>query len=52
MKCLGNGKVTTIVKAFSMDDGLAPAEPCGLMIYSGKLYVGDIFAEKLLEVER
>ena len=30
----------------------APAEPCGLMIYSGKLYVGDVFAEKLLEVER
>lgn len=52
VKCLSNGKVTTIVNAFSMDDGLAPAEPCGLMIYSGKLYVGDIFAEKLLEVER
>lgn len=47
---LSGGKVTTFVKAFSMGDGREPAEPCGLMIRGGKLYVGDIFTEELIEV--
>lgn len=47
---LSGGKVTTLIKAFSMGDGREPAEPCGLMIRSGKLYVGDIFTEELIEV--
>lgn len=37
-----NSKVTTLVSAFSMGDGREPAEPCGLMIHGGKLYIGDI----------
>ena len=50
VKKLSKGKVTTVVSAFSMGDGREPAEPCGLAIQSGKLYIGDIFTEDLLEV--
>lgn len=48
---LENGKVTTVISAFSIGDGRAPAEPCGLSIQGGKLYVGDTFTEELLESE-
>ena len=46
---LEKGNVTTVISAFTMGDGRAPAEPCGLSIQGGKLYVGDIFTEELLE---
>lgn len=48
---LYKGKVTTILTAFSAGDGRAPAEPCGLNILDGKLYIGDIFTEELLELQ-
>ena len=48
---LYNGKVTTLIRAFSMNDYRAPAEPCGLTIQGGKLYVGDIFTEELIELK-
>lgn len=48
---LSDGKVTTLIKAFSLNDGRAPAEPCGLMIRGGKLYVGDIFTEELIDFD-
>lgn len=48
---LSGGKVTTLIKAFSLNDGREPAEPCGLMIRGGKLYVGDIFTEELIEFD-
>lgn len=48
---LSKGKVTTLIDAFSMNDGRTPAEPCGLTVQGGKLYVGDIFTEELLELE-
>ena len=51
VKKLSNGKVTTLILAFSMGDGREPAEPCGLMIQGGKLYIGDIFTEELIELE-
>ena len=51
VKKLSNGKVTTLISAFSMGDGREPAEPCGLMIQGGKLYIGDIFTEELIELE-
>lgn len=51
VKKMSKGKVTTFVSPFSMGDGREPAEPCGLAIQSGKLYIGDIFTEDLLEVE-
>ena len=44
-------KVTTLIHAFSMSDGCAPAEPCGLTVQNGRLFVGDTFAEELLELE-
>ena len=43
------GKVTTLIAAFSMGDGETPAEPCGLTIQDGKLFVGDIFTEELIQ---
>lgn len=48
---LYKGKVTTLIHAFSMSDGCAPAEPCGLTVQNGRLFVGDTFAEELLELE-
>lgn len=51
VKKLSKGKVTTLISAFSMGDGREPAEPCGLMIQGGKLYIGDIFTEELIEFE-
>ena len=49
VKQLKNGKVTTLIEAFSMDDQRMPVEPCGLTIQGGKLYIGDIFTEELIE---
>lgn len=49
VKKLRKGKVSTVVKAFSQNDGRAPAEPCGLVITGGCLYVGDIFTEELIK---
>ena len=49
VKKLRKGKVSTVVKAFSQNDGRAPAEPCGLVITGGCLYVGDIFTEDLIK---
>ena len=45
---LEKGTVTTLIPAFSLEDGREPAEPCGLTVQGGKLYVGDIFAEDLI----
>ena len=49
MKQLKNGKVTTLIEAFSMDDQRMPAEPCGLTVQGKKLYVGDMFTEEFIE---
>lgn len=49
VKKLFKGKVTTLISAFSLGDGREPAEPCGLVIRNGKLYIGDIFNEDLIE---
>lgn len=51
VKKLSNGKVTTLISAFSMGDGREPAEPCGIAVQGGKLFVGDIFTEELIELE-
>lgn len=52
VKKLSGGKVTMVVKAFSLLENQAPAEPCGLTIQGGYLYVGDTFVEKLLKIKR
>ena len=49
VKKMYKGKVTTLIAAFSMGDGETPAEPCGLTIQDGKLFVGDIFTEELIQ---
>ena len=49
VKKLYNGKISTLIAPFSMGDGREPAEPCGLMIQGGNLYIGDIFTEELIE---
>lgn len=49
VKQLKNGKVTTLIEAFSMDDQRMPAEPCGLTVQGKKLYVGDMFTEEFIE---
>ncbi|MDD6206952.1 MAG: hypothetical protein PUB10_00315 [Clostridiales bacterium] len=51
VKKLSKGKVTTVVEAFSLGENLAPAEPCGIMIKNGYLFVGDLFAEELLKIK-
>lgn len=51
VKKLGKGKVTELVKAYSLNDLRAPAEPCGLMIKGGYLFVGDMFTEELLRIK-
>ena len=51
VKLLQNGKVSEIVKAYSLSEGTAPVEPCGLMIKGKYLFVGDMFTEKLLKIE-
>lgn len=48
---LAKGKVTTVIEPFSLGEGCHPAEPCGMMITGGKLYVGDIFTEELIEID-
>ena len=47
---LSEGNLTTVVEPFSLDGGRQPAEPGGLLIQGGKLYVGDIFTEELIEL--
>ena len=51
VKKLADGRVTTVIKSFSMDDGRAPAEPCGLTVIGKKLFVGDTFTEELYSVQ-
>lgn len=51
VKKLSQGKVTTLVQAFSMQDKQAPAEPVGLTIQGNHLYIGDIFIEKLIKIK-
>lgn len=51
VKKLGGGKVTTVKASFSMNNGQAPAEPRGITIQQGYLYVGDIFTEELLKIK-
>lgn len=51
VKKLEGGKVTTLISAFSLEDGRAPAEPCGLTVQGKTLYVGDIFAEDLISFD-
>lgn len=51
VKKLGKGKVTELVTAYSLNDLRAPAEPCGLMIKGGYLFVGDMFTEELLRIK-
>ena len=48
---LSKGRLTTLITAFSMGDGRAPAEPVALNRQGGSLYVGDIFTEELLEIK-
>lgn len=51
VKKLAGGRVTTVIKSFSMDDGRAPAEPCGLTVIGKKLFIGDMFTEELYSVQ-
>ncbi len=51
VKKLADGKITTVAGAFSMGDGRAPAEPCGLTVIGKKLFIGDIFTEELYSVQ-
>lgn len=51
VKKLSQGKVTTVVEAFSLEGKNTPAEPCGIMIKNGYLFVGDLFAEKLIKIK-
>ena len=46
-----DSNLTTLITAFSMGDGRAPAEPVALNRQGGSLYVGDIFTEELLEIK-
>lgn len=49
VKKLKNGKVSTLIKAFSMDGERTPALPRGMAIKGSTLYIGDVFAEELLK---
>lgn len=51
IKKLENGKVTTILEAFSLKGGRTPAQPRGMVIKGKTLYIGDVFAEDLLSVK-
>ncbi len=47
IKKLANGKLTTVVSAFSLGDGRSPAEPGALVVRNDKLFFGDTFTEEL-----
>ena len=49
VKKLKKGKVSTLIKAFSMDGERTPALPRGMAIKGSTLYIGDVFAEELLQ---
>lgn len=51
VKKLENGKVTTILEAFSLKGGRTPAQPRGMVIKGKTLFIGDVFAEDLLSVK-
>lgn len=51
IKKVYKGKVTTVVKAFSLQENMAPAEPSGMTIQDSYLYVGDMFLEKFLKIK-
>lgn len=51
VKKLADGKITTVIRAFSMGDGRAPAEPRGLTVIGKRLFIGDIFTEELYSVQ-
>lgn len=51
VKKLSKGKVTTVVESFSLEGKNSPAEPCGLTIKGGYLFVGDMFTEELLKIK-
>ncbi len=51
VKKLADGRATTVIRAFSMDDGKAPAEPGGLAVVGKKLFIGDTFTEELYSVQ-
>ena len=48
VKVLKDGKVTRKIKESSMVNESAPVEPRGLLVVGKKLYVGDVFAKRLL----
>ena len=49
VKKLKNGKVSTLIEAFSLDGERTPALPRGMAIKGSTLYIGDVFAEELLQ---
>ena len=48
VKVLKDGKVTRKIRESSMINESAPVEPRGLLVVGSKLYVGDVFAKRLL----
>lgn len=51
IKKLEKGNVSTLIEAFSLDGGRTPAQPRGMVMKGKTLYVGDVFAEELLEIQ-
>lgn len=49
VKKLKNGKVSTLIEAFSLEGERTPAHPRGMAIKGSTLYIGDVFAEELLQ---
>ena len=49
VKKLKKGKVSTLIEAFSLDGERTPALPRGMAIKGSTLYIGDVFAEELLQ---
>lgn len=51
VKKLSKGKVKTVIQAYSMNDLKSPVEPCGMVVKSGYLFVGDLFTEEMLKIK-
>ena len=51
VKKLENGKVSTLIEAFSLEGERTPAQPRGMVIKGSTLYIGDVYAEELLQKE-
>lgn len=51
VKKLDSGKVTNVVRAYTMKNGLLPVAPRGLAVKGGYLFVGDVYAQQLIKIK-